>query len=425
MKAAQTVRLVAALALAAAVPACARQCVPESLADPRRLVDLCAPPDGHAPVDPGIVREVADEFRRRTAGAHPPGTPPYHVLALSGGGLYGAFGVGVLCGWTDAGTRPEFDVVTGISTGALVSTFAFLGPQYDEYLRDNIVGVERFDFLKLRSFVALPFAPSAFTSRPLARRIEQALTPRVLCEVARAYAAGRRLYVGTTALDQGRLVIWDMGAIAARGTPQAYDLYRTVVLASASVPAAFPPVRLPVEIDGREYEELHVDGGASDSVIFRSFMVADRNRAAGRQTPFAPAGSTLHVVTNGKLYIDPSCVRTKVLPIAAASTWSLLYNKTRDEMYRIYMNCLETGVDFRLAAVPREMPVASTSLRLSGEDQWKLYRAGYQFGLGAATGDGWRDLPPGANPGEQALPRAGTRFATGGGEACAPTAGRE
>src|SRR3954469_7036374 len=139
MRAAYAARLVVVLALAAAVPACARQCVPESLADPSRLVDLCAPPEGHAPVDPGLVREVADEFRRRTAGVHPPGTPPYHFLALSGGGLYGAFGVGVLNGWSAAGTRPEFDAVTGISTGALMSTFAFLGPQYDQYLRDNLV----------------------------------------------------------------------------------------------------------------------------------------------------------------------------------------------------------------------------------------------------------------------------------------------
>jgi hypothetical protein len=408
-------RLFAALALLAA-PACAnpRHCVPDRLASSRELIDLCSTPDAHAPAAPGVIREVAADFRRRGETEHPAGARPYQFLALSGGGLYGAFGVGVLCGWTDSGTRPQFDVVTGISTGALIATYAFLGPQYDGLLRQNLVGTQRSDILTLRCPLAIPFASSIFTAGPLERKIAEVITPEVLGEVARAHAAGRRLYVGTTALDSRRLIIWDMGTIASRGTPEALDLYRTVVLASSSIPVAFPPVRLPVTIEGCCFEELHVDGGVSDEVIFRAFMVGDLNRLAGTSGAWAPPGSTLYIVSNGKLYSDPNCVRPRIISILSASFSSILYGKYRDELYRIYMNCLATGVGYRLVATPRELPVAPAALSMSREDQERLFESGYRHGRQAATGEGWRDAPAGIDPSEQALPRAGTHFASPG-----------
>ena len=139
---------------ALAVPGCARRhCVPESISHTRNLVDLGAAADSHAPVEAGVTREVEAEFRKRIATKHPAGARPYNFLALSGGGMYGSFGVGVLNGWTETGTRPEFDVVTGISTGALIATYAFLGPQYDATLKDNILGVTRGDILRRRSIL--------------------------------------------------------------------------------------------------------------------------------------------------------------------------------------------------------------------------------------------------------------------------------
>ncbi|MDB5313322.1 MAG: Patatin-like phospholipase [Gemmataceae bacterium] len=400
-----------------ASPACARRnCVPAQIAANRNLIDLSAPPDAHAPVAKGVTREVEAEFRRRSAGQHPPGARPYNFLALSGGGLYGSFGIGVLNGWTETGTRPQFDVVTGISTGALMSTFAYLGPEYDGALRENMLGVERADILRARSVLRIPFADAVFTSRPLARRIEEVCTPQLLCEVAKAHAGGRRLYVGTTNIDTRRLVIWDMGAIAARGTPEAADLYRKVILASSSIPGAFPPVRIPVEIDGKWYDELHVDGGASDEVIFRAFMVADLNRMAGVPGAQAPAGSSLYVISNGKLYADPQCLRPKLGNMVSAAFRSIVYGKARDELYRIYLNCLETGVEFRVTAVPQEFQVrTSGSLTLSREDQHRLFEVGRQLGRSGGVGEGWRDVPPGTDPAEQILPRTGTKFATPGG----------
>lgn len=403
----------------AAVPACAkRHCVPDDLAANKKLIDLSAPPDSHAPVGPGLTRDVAAEFRRRTAGHHPPGARPYTFLALSGGGLYGSFGVGVLNGWTESGTRPDFDVVTGISTGALIATFAFLGPEYDGALRKNLLGVERGDIFKRRAILRIPFSDAVFTSEPLKTRINEVITPRLLCEVAKAHAAGRRLYIGTTNMDTRRLIIWDMGAIASRGTPESEDLYQKIVLASSSIPGAFPPVRIPVEIDGRKYDELHSDGGVSDEVIFRAFMVGDLNRAAGVAGPFAPAGSTLYVISNGKLYADPGCLRPKLTNMITASFRSVIYGKTRDEMYRIYLNCLETGVDFRLTAVPQDFHLSSAgSLTISREDQHRLFDIGRGLGQQPGVAPPWRDVPPGTDSTEQVLPRTGTRFASPAGSA--------
>ncbi len=400
------------IALVGAIPACApeRNCVPEHLAKSATLTDCCLPMGSHAPVDPDAIRRVSDEFRNRGVSQHPPGTRPYNFLAISGGGLYGAFGAGVLFGWEENGTRPQFDAVTGISIGSLMATFAFLGPQYDHVLRKNTSGIALDDLVRRRSILTIPFTDAIFSSDRLSKKIDEAFPDSVLCDVAKAHATGRRLYVGTTNLDARKLVIWDMGAIASRGTPEAYALYRKVSLASCSVPGAFPPVHISVQIDGKTYEELHGDGGASEEVIFRPFMVTDLNRAAGRPGMIAPPGSTLFMIGNGKLYADPECVSPRIFPQVKAGVRSIIYAKGRDEFYRIYLNCLETGVDFRLTAVPDSVPLGRSSLQLSAEDQIRLVSEGRKIGLTAPFGPGWLDVPPGADPTGHALPRAGTCF---------------
>jgi hypothetical protein len=406
--------VVLAVAVFAATGGCSRRhCVPDAVARSNTLIDLDSEGD-HAPVDAGITRDVEAEYRKHVAASHPAGARPYNFLALSGGGMYGSFGVGILHGWTESGGRPTFDVVTGISTGGLIATYAFLGPAYDDKLKENLLGVTRGDILRSRSILRIPFANSVYTSQPMARRIRQEVTPAVMAEVAAAHAAGRRLYIGTTNLDTRRLVIWDMGAIASRGTAEAVDLFQKIILATSSIPGVFPPVRIEVEINGCRYDELHVDGGASDEVIFRAFMVADLNRAAGMPGAYAPAGSRLYVISNGKLYADPKCVRPHLTNTVSAAARSIIYGKTRDEMYRIYWNCLESGMEFRLTAVPQDFRLQrSGGLTVTPEDQHRLFDEGRRIGVRTTmAGDGWRDLPPGTDPSEQSLPRSGTRFVT-------------
>ena len=168
-------------------------------------------------------------------------TKPVYFLALSGGGDDGAFGAGVLCGWTAHGDRPEFKLVTGISTGALIAPFAFLGSSYDDTLRYLYTGITGKDIFPMKSLLTVLWRESVADTQPLARMLDKYVDESMLAEIAAAHAKGRRLIIGTTQLDAQRLVLWDMGAIASSGSPDAVKLFRKIMLTSASIPGAFPP----------------------------------------------------------------------------------------------------------------------------------------------------------------------------------------
>ena len=186
--------------------------------------------------------------------------PAINVLSLSGGGDYGAFGAGFINGWSQSGARPEFKLVTGISTGALIAPFAFLGSEYDSTLKHAYTTVSAKDIYIAR-WISFLWNDAFADSTPLAKLIKRYITKDVLQAMAKAHRQGRRLYIGTTNLDADRLVVWNMGAIANSGEANALKLFRQIILASSSIPGAFPPVMIKVEIDGVSYDEMHVDGG--------------------------------------------------------------------------------------------------------------------------------------------------------------------
>jgi predicted acylesterase/phospholipase RssA len=199
-----------------------------------------------------ILRDVdaaADRERRVLAerGIDPGHLPPAAYLAISGGGDDGAFAAGLLAGWTQRGDRPMFKVVTGISAGALVAPFAFLGPRYDSVLRNVGSRLTSRDIFHLRSLLSLITSDGLADDGPLASLIERYITPEVMRDIAAEYANGRLLFVGTTDLDAGHPVIWDMGAIASSKDPGAIALFRKVLLASTAIPGVFPPVMIDVE----------------------------------------------------------------------------------------------------------------------------------------------------------------------------------
>jgi hypothetical protein len=368
---------------------------------------MSAPPGDPVAGDPEIMRTVKKALDGRFPPAVGPPTEqtrPLNVLAMSGGGIYGAFDVGVLTGWTANGTRPDFDVVTGVSTGALIATFAFLGPQYDGFLREAYVNTSAEDVYRRRRLLALLKAPSLADSTPLQRRIMSAITPEVLRQVAARHAAGARLYVGTTNIDTKRFIVWDMGAIAAHGTPEALRLYQKVILASASVPGFFQPVAIDVEIDGKNYRELHVDGGTTTAVFVRPSMLRLR-----RDDPRARAGSKLYVISSGKLYADAECVRPTLGGVSSSAISSLLYAGTRADVYRIHDLALATGSEFRLIAVPQDFPLNPDSLHIDRVEMQRLYDVGYRMGM---TGEGWLDAPPELDGRDPNPPRTGVRFRT-------------
>src|SRR5512136_473332 len=185
-----------------------------------------------------------------------------YFLAISGGGDDGAFGAGLLVGWTDRGDRPVFDVVTGVSTGSLSAPFAFLGQKYDAQLKEIYTDTTGNDIFVRRPTVLAAIASDAISdSAPLRSMIARYLDQAMVQRIAEEYNKGRLLFILTTNLDQGRPVIWNIGAIASSTNPKARGLIIDVLLASASIPAVFPPVMLDVTVDGVRHQEMHVDGG--------------------------------------------------------------------------------------------------------------------------------------------------------------------
>src|SRR5438128_1503583 len=254
-----------------------------------------------AAVIPGIpgARIWADDPAiatvRRSVVSRVPAKQPV-VLALSGGGADGAFGAGLLAGWSARGTRPQFTFVTGASAGALIAPFAFLGPRYDEALRSVFASGEMANLLQFEGLGGL-FGTSLFKTAPLRDLIARHVDAGMLEAIAREYRAGRRLYVVTTNLDAQRTAIWDMGKIADSRDPGALELFRNVLTASSSIPGVFSPVLIEVEAQGRHFAEMHVDGGVTTNVL----IVPDAVLASGTALFPPDARPKVYVVINGKL----------------------------------------------------------------------------------------------------------------------------
>jgi predicted acylesterase/phospholipase RssA len=214
-----------------------------------------------------LIAGATEGYRRELALYRASGNagelPPANFLAISGGGENGAYGAGLLVGWTATGTRPSFKLVTGISTGALTAPFAFLGPAYDAKLQEVYTTLSAKDVMQPRGYLAVLFQDAFADNSPLRQTVKKYFDQPMLDAIAAEYTKGRTLLVATTNLDARRPIIWDVTKIAASGHPRALELVHDVLVASAAIPGAFPPVMIDVEVDGRKYQEMHVDGGAS------------------------------------------------------------------------------------------------------------------------------------------------------------------
>lgn len=229
-------------------------------------------------------------------------------LALSGGSDNGAFGAGILVGWTELGARPSFKLVTGISTGALIAPFAFLGPAYDPELRSIYTDISPDDVYETRGLLSAIYHDALTSTDPLFHLISRYANQDMMNAIAAEYQKGRLLLIGTTNLDVQRPVIWNIGAIAASGKPDALDLFRKILLASASVPAVFPPVMIDVEANGQHYQEMHVDGSA----VAQTFLIpAPIGQLANMRSKQYARQRTAYVLRNARL--DPERHRSYLL----------------------------------------------------------------------------------------------------------------
>jgi predicted patatin/cPLA2 family phospholipase len=332
----------------------------------------------------GLNKEAAAAFQRerKYLGAKP--LPPANFLALSGGGDDGAFGAGLLVGWTARGTRPQFKLVTGISTGALSAPFAFLGSAYDPQLREIYTETTAQDIFTKRPLISAAPGDDAMTdSAPLHRTILRLLDDQVVEAIAAEYHKGRLLFVMTTNLDAARPVLWNIGGIAASGHPRARELIAKVLLASASIPAAFPPVLFDVEINGQKYQEMHVDGGA----IAQSFLYPPA-LGAGRT---AKRKRTAYVIRNGRLNAPWQRVERDTLKIAGRAVATLTASSGVDDLYRIYATTRRDGVDFNVAYIEDDFTTAYVG-PFNRAYMNALFDYGFEKGR---AGSPWHKVPPG------------------------------
>ncbi|WP_434052202.1 MAG: patatin-like phospholipase family protein [Roseibium sp.] len=294
-----------------------------------------------------------------------------NILVLSGGGQNGAFGAGYLNGWTRRGDRPQFEIVTGVSTGALIAPLAFLGPEYDADLELFYTTHSTRDIIKPNYIAGLLSGTAVTDSAPLANLIAEFITPEFLAEVAREHRRGRRLALITTNIEAQRPVIWDMGQIAEIGTVQSLELFRKVVLASASIPGAFPPVQIDVVADGQTYSELHVDGATTTNLFLAPLNLTvfnDKPKRKGR----------IFILTNGKYLPEYKPVKVRTIPLAGRAFSTLLKYSTKADVQRLKLFANRTGAELRFVSIPIEFDEEST------EPFDKTYmQALYDFGYGA------------------------------------------
>jgi hypothetical protein len=269
------------------------------------------------------------------------------ALALSGGGANGAYGAGVIYGWTAAGQRPRFQVVTGVSTGALAAPFAFLGPAWDEPLRRTYFGDPIHHLMQRRGLMGL-LGDGFYRKSPLEALVRGYVTDDLLAAVAAEQARGRRLLVATTNLDTEQLIVWDMGAIAAQGGPKARELFAEVLIASASVPGVFPPTLIPVQSGARRFSEMHVDGQTESPffAITQRLLFAAPDAGGPRVKP------RLFIIVNGPRESRFLVTPRATIPILSRTLDAAGKASIRSALAEALEFCRVNGCDVRVSDLP-------------------------------------------------------------------------
>jgi hypothetical protein len=345
-----------------------------------------------------VPKNPIAEIKRRTAhmppiarsAKHIDGRPVIETLALSGGGSDGAFGAGVLAGWSQRGDRPEFEIVTGVSAGAIIAPFAFLGRSEDEKLQVIWTQYKQNEVITTQLLPALFGGPALADTTPLQELIAHYVDREFLDRIAAQYRRGRILMVLTTNLDAQRPVVWNMGEIALSKSPRAIELFRSVILASAAIPAAFPPVKIEVEADGKMYDELHVDGGTTREVFV---LPAEAPLQAFDALYPKPPIRRFFIIKNGKASPEQEVVKPTTLQIASRAISTLIKSQNQGELYHIYRIALDAGADFNFMSVPASFDFKTTQI-YDPKYQAALYAEGIKEGRRSI----WLKTPPGQAP---------------------------
>jgi predicted acylesterase/phospholipase RssA len=297
------------------------------------------------------------------------------LLALSGGGANGAYGAGVMYGWGRRGDRPEFEVVTGVSAGALIAPFVFAGPAFDPALREAFTDGRSKDLLRSRGLGALLW-PGVFKPEPLRKLITNSVTPGLIEAVAAEHRKGRRLFIATTSLDTQTQVVWDMGALAQRTDPASRQLFQNILIASSSIPGVFPPVLLTFERGGQAVSELHADGGT-----VANFFVAPQ-AVLGDPTRTTRAAH-IFILLNSRTTPRFAVVPVGGLKIIARSFDTMLKSLTRSELTNVKLAASDKGLRLDVGEIPDELD--ENFLDFSQTHMQALFAAGEQRGMAATA----------------------------------------
>ncbi|HNX91223.1 MAG TPA: patatin-like phospholipase family protein, partial [Candidatus Omnitrophota bacterium] len=369
-----------------------RHPVPKDLVDKVRVNDMGDIRVVAGAVDSELQRNIVASVKEEAPGDYPAaanGEKIYPVLAISGGAANGAYGAGLLKGWSEEGSRPKFKIVTGVSTGAIIAPFVFLGKEYDDEMEKLYTTMSTKDVMSFKGPIRVLMGDSMASNKPLEKQIQKMINDNFLARIAAEHKKGRRLLVGTTDLDAQRFVIWDMGAIAARGDKK---LFSKVILASAAIPVIFPPVYMHVEYNGQKYDEMHVDGGAITQV-FGIYQIMEPMMKSLKESGVKVQNvkAKYYIIRNGYVTGIYKEVKDDLVDVANRAFDTIINSQGVGDTYRIYAYMKQVGNDYNLAFIPADCTPPAKEM-FDPKQMKVLFDRGYQD---AVKGYKWHKVPPG------------------------------
>jgi predicted acylesterase/phospholipase RssA len=347
--------------------------------------------------DPIVIQKsLIDSFKEEGKNDYPTnvlGIKIYPVLAVSAGGPKGAYGAGFLKGWSKKGSRPLFKIVTGVSSGAIIACYAFLGKDYDDQLEKFFTTISTKDIMKQNNVFSILFGGSFMSPAPLVKKISAIVDEKFIAKVAEEHRRGRRLFIGTVNLDAQEFVVWDMGALACKGGVDSVKMFRKIILASVAMPVMFPPVFFKVSSgSGELYDEMHVDGGAMREVFYIDQLTKNMEKEA-KVFGIDPSKYRPQLYILSTSYMSPirQQVRDSLLDIGVRALDTLETAAYNGDIYRLYAFAKRRGLDFNLAYIPVDFTPHSREFFDTKEMQ-RLFKRGYDD---AINGYKWHKTPPG------------------------------
>ncbi|MEI8350554.1 MAG: patatin-like phospholipase family protein [Candidatus Omnitrophota bacterium] len=343
-----------------------------------------------------IQKSLIDSFKEEAQFDYPAnkfGIKTYPVLAISSGGPNGAYGAGFLKGWSEEGSRPLFKIITGVSSGAIIALCAFLGKEYDDQLEKFFTTMSTKDIMKQNNLFSILFGESFMSPAPLVKKVSAIVDDKLIAKVAEEHRRGRRLFIGTVNLDAQKFVVWDMGALACKRSPDSLQMFRKILLASSAVPMLFPPTYFKVtSATGELYDEMHVDGGAMREVFYIDQLTKNMEGADKISgIDLSKYRPQIYILITNYMSPNRQQVKNNLVNIGKRSLEALQAEAYIGDIYRLFAFTQKKGLDFNLAYIPLDYkPNPKEAFDI--KEMQRLFKRGYDD---AMNGYKWHKVPLG------------------------------